>query len=219
MQPYGAPSQPEPEGASSTVKLAVALVMAAVVLAVVEAILAIYIQQGILSDVNNDSEDIQQIKISFGVLVGVNLVLAAGLSGGALLTLQRKVAGKAMVWAFGILSLFMRVGCGGMAVLFIWVANSLGEEDMPFPAWALWAIIAIEVVALLVIIAAMAMLMTKGASFKDPPAGVGPPGGYGAPYGGPPTGSPMAPPMSGPPTSAPPDGLPHLPPTPGWPGA
>lgn len=214
MQPYGAPAQPE-AGTSSTVKTAVGLTMTAVVLAVVEAIIAVYMQQGFLSQESGD--DIATIKTVFGILIGFNLVLAAGLSGGAILTLRRSVVGKVMIWAFGVLAVFMRLMCGGMGVLFAVIDATEENSNMPWPVWTVWLLIAIEVLGLLAIGIAMIMLMTKGASFPQPPAGGPPvgPGGYGAPYG---TGSPVAPPMPGPPTSAPPDGLPHLPPTPGWPG-
>ncbi|MGH3648959.1 MAG: hypothetical protein ACRDTM_17500 [Micromonosporaceae bacterium] len=226
MQPYGAPPPPEPEVATSgTVKTAVALTMTAVLLAVVESIILVYLLQETIANDDMSNESLRSMKTWFGVLIGVNLILAAGLSGGAVLSLRRSVAGKAMIWGFGVVSMFMRLGCGGFSVLLSVIYETEADPgDLPFPIHLFWALIVIETLALLAILVAMIMLMTKGASFKQPgpggpPGGYGgPPAGYGAPYS-PGPGSPVAPPMSGPPTSAPPGGLPQLPPTPGWPGS
>ncbi|MGH3735519.1 MAG: hypothetical protein ACRDT6_07850 [Micromonosporaceae bacterium] len=223
MQPYGAPA-PEPEPATTgTVKTAVALTMATVALALIEAVLLVYMLRQSIAFDTGDSDDMQSMKTWWGIVIGVNVILAAGLSGGAVLTLRRSVAGKGMIWGFGVVSLFMRLCLGGFATL-LTVIYATEEEpgDLPFPVAVFWVIIAIEVLALLTISIAMIMLMTKGASFKQPPSDGPPAGGYGAPYGppaAPPMSGPPGPPMSGPPGSGPPDGLPNLPPTPGWPGA
>ncbi|MQA28019.1 MAG: hypothetical protein GEU94_21780 [Micromonosporaceae bacterium] len=232
---------------TGTVKIAVGLTMFVIALGLLEALFAVYLQRQILdTDSNIDAEELSQIKITFGTIVGANLFVSVGLAAGALLTLRRSVAGKALIWVFGSISTLIRCGCGGFVglIVFFLVSEPKADEDMPIPTGLWVALLTSEVIALLLLLTVMIMLMTKGASFKDPtpPTGYGPPQGPGSPaappYGpgspaGPPYGpgspagppgfgSPAGPPMPGSPPGRPGgppnDGLPHVPPTPGWPG-
>ena len=215
--PYGTPEPTAPQaetGVGGTVKIAAGLTMFVIALCLIEAGFVVYLQQSIL-ETEGDSADLRQIRLSFGTLIGANLVIAAGLGGGAVLALRRSVAGKALIWVFGSLSALLRCGCGAFTGIFVALSMDPQEaDDMPLSTGMWTVLLVIEIFALLLVLAVMIMLMTKGASFKDPAPQqpYGPPGSPGGPGYGP--GSPAGPPMSGPPN----DGLPQVPPTPGWPG-
>ena len=222
-------SEPEAPGVSNTVKIAVWITVMVIGLVLVEAILAVYLMQSVKAEANLDPDELSDFKLVSGGLLGSNLLIAAGLGGGAVLALRRSVAGKVLIWVFGSLSTLLRCGCGGLAgLMFVMYAFAGEYNDSPLPTGMWGLLLGIEIVALIAIVVVMIMLMTKGASFASPAAPPGPYGPPGSPAG--PPGSPMSPPGSpmgppGPPMGPPPptgphgpdDGLPKLPPTPGWP--
>ncbi len=225
MSHWGQHAPSTPGGASSggttgTVKAAVGLTMLAIALAVIEAIVAVYmLQQMDAPGAGLDAEEIEVFKVIFGFMIGINLIISAGLTGGAILALRRSVGGKVLIWLAGSASTLMRLSCGGLAGFGTYMTNLTDEtNDSPLSA-AMWvALLIIELLGLIAILVAMIMLMTKGASFKDPAlvppgAGYGPPPGYGPPGGQPPGYGPPG----GQPPGGPNDGLPNLPPSSGWP--
>jgi hypothetical protein len=201
----GVPGGPEPTapGTTGTVKAAVGLTMLTIALALGEAVFAVYMRQRLPHTDNMSGDELLGFSLMLGSLIGSNLIVSAGLAGGAILTLRRRVAGKVLIWVFGSLSTLLRCGCGGMAGLFVYIYGIAKENnDSPFSTGLWGALLAIEVAGLAAILLAMVLLMLKSASFKNPqpPAGSGT--GYRDPYGSP---------------AARADGLPDLPPAPGWP--
>jgi hypothetical protein len=108
-----------------------------------------------------DSSDIKFLTISFIVLIAINVVLAFGLTGGALAVLRRRMSGLVLALVFGCFAMLLRCGCGGTGGwAWYYDTHTDGVSPDPYPSWLYVADISIDVVALIAILTAIILLLT-----------------------------------------------------------
>lgn len=112
------------------------------------------------SQYGNNSSDLKFLTVSFIILIAANVVIAFGLTGGALAALRGRTAGLVLAWVFGIPAIALRCGCGGLGGYGLYDASKGGVN--PFPNWLFGADIAIDSIALIVTLIAMILLMLGG---------------------------------------------------------
>lgn len=171
MQPWQpmAPLSPQPaapgRGARpTTVTTGALLLVLAVVLDLAEVgvVTVGVVKQAAQSkqDYGAGSSDIKFLTVSFIVLIAVNVVLAFGLTGGALAALRGRTSGLVLAWVFGVPAIALRCGCGGLGGYGLYDASNGGVN--PFPNWLFGVDIAIDSIALIVTLTAMILLMLGG---------------------------------------------------------
>jgi hypothetical protein len=109
-------------------------------------------------DYGADSSDLKLLTGLFIVLIAINVVLAFGLMGGALAALRGRTSGLVLAWVFGGPAILLRCGCGGIGGFGLYDSTANGGVN-PFPNWLFGVDIAIDAVALVVILTAMIVLM------------------------------------------------------------
>lgn len=107
-----------------------------------------------------DSGDVKFLTVSFIILIAVNVVLAFGLTGGALAVLRRRMSGLVLACVFGGLAMLLRCGCGGVGGwAWYYDSHTEGVSPDPYPSWLYVADITIDVVALIAILTAIVLLL------------------------------------------------------------
>jgi hypothetical protein len=110
-----------------------------------------------------DGSDVKFLTVSFVILIAVNVVLAFGLTGGALAVLRRRMSGLVLALVFGCFAMLLRCGCGGVGGwAWYYDSHTEGVSPDPYPSWLYVADITIDVVALIAITTAIVLLLTGG---------------------------------------------------------
>lgn len=171
MQPWQpmAPMSPAPPGGPArrrpgTVTAGAMLLVLAVVLDLAEVgVVALGLTAQSAHDkqaYGESSGDAKFLTVSFIILIGVNVVLAFGLTGGALAVLRRRMSGLVLACFFGGFAMLLRCGCGGVGGwAWYYDSHTEGVSD-PYPSWLYVADIAIDLVALIAILTAVILLLT-----------------------------------------------------------
>ncbi len=169
MQPWQpmSPLTPQPAaappraGRPTTVTVGALLLVVAVVLDLAEVgvVTVGMIKQAAQSkqDYGAGSSDLKFLTVSYIVLIAVNVLIAFGLTGGALAALRGRTSGLVLSWVFGIPAIALRCGCGGLGGFGLYDAGNGGVN--PFPSWLFGVDIVIDSVALIVTLTAMILLM------------------------------------------------------------
>lgn len=174
MQPWppnaGPPPPPMPParsgGRPTIVTAAAMLLMVTVVLCLAQIAL---VTVGLVRQVqdaknNSNGDDVTFLTVGFIVLIGLSVVAAIGMSAGALGVLRGRPAGRVISWIFGILTMVLCCGCGGVGLLGF-VTSERDKLSNPFPNWLFIADASVNMVIVAVVLVAM-ILLTPGTSSR-----------------------------------------------------
>jgi hypothetical protein len=170
MQPWQpmAPLSPTPPAGPAqrrpgTVTAGAMLLVLAVVLDLAEVgvvAMGLTAQNAHDKQVSGSSSDTKFLTVSFIVLIAVNVVLAFGLTGGALAVLRRRMSGLVLGCVFGAFAMLLRCGCGGVGGwAWYYDSHTEGVSPDPYPSWLYVADITIDSVALIALLTAIVLLL------------------------------------------------------------